>query len=213
MKSKEDTSEHFNRPKDLNSVTMLSKHYYNMEKLKDKVNLHLGCGKRHFPGWIHVDKADYKHIDHQDVTKFPLLDNKVDTIYASHLLEYFDREEVVPVLQEWNRVLKPEGELYLSVPDFGKMSELYQDKRVPLHKFLGPLYGKMECNEDKIFHKTVYDYASLGELLRFTGFKRIEPWRHKDLTKLLSLENSAWDDHSKAKINNQLISLNIRCRK
>ena len=98
-----------------------------------EARLHIGCGKREIPGWVHVDKADFEHIDHKDITKFPILDNTVQTIYASHVLEYFDREEVIPVLQEWYRVLKPEGKLYLAVPDFEAMNKLYTEQNVPLN--------------------------------------------------------------------------------
>ena len=38
-----------------------------------------------------------------------------EEIYASHALEYFDKYEVVNVLKEWNRVLKPGGELKLQL--------------------------------------------------------------------------------------------------
>ena len=45
-------------------------------------------------------------IDNLDIFE----DNSIEEIYASHVLEYFDKYEVVNVLKEWNRVLKP-GEL------------------------------------------------------------------------------------------------------
>ena len=38
-----------------------------------------------------------------------LKDASVDEIYASHVLEYFDRNEVNAVLLEWKRVLKKNG--------------------------------------------------------------------------------------------------------
>ena len=69
--------------------------------------LHLGCGWRNFGDeWVHIDGGDYDHLDHHDITKLPYEDESVDLIYASHVLEYFDREEVVSILQEWTRVLK-----------------------------------------------------------------------------------------------------------
>jgi len=176
-----------------------------------ELKLHLGCGKRHFAGWDSVDKADFQHIKSNNITELPYETNSADVIYASHVLEYFDREEVVSVLNEWRRVLKEDGTLYLSVPDFGTMSRLYQEARIPLHKFVGPLYGKMTAGGDMIYHKTVYDYSSLGELLRFVGFKSIEPWTRKELSDLM--KDKSWDDHSQAKVNGELISLNISCKK
>ena len=64
------------------------------------MKLHLGCGKRDFgEDWTHIDKADFPHIKHHDVTSLPFEDDSCDIIYASHLLEYFDREEVIHVLK------------------------------------------------------------------------------------------------------------------
>lgn len=175
------------------------------------INLHIGCGKRDFgKKWEGIDGADFPHIKSHDITHLEYLPNIVDNIYSAHTLEYFDRENVLPILQEWNRVLKPEGNLYLSVPDFRAMTELYLQDNIPLHKFLGPLFGKMPMDDTTIYHKTVWDYQSLGEYLRIAGFRRIEPWTHNELEQLVGQE---FDDHSKAKINGRLISLNIKCQK
>ena len=84
------------------------------------LQLHLGCGKRYIPGFVHVDTAAFPHIDYRhDVRTLPMFDdNSVDLIYACHVIEYFDRIEVLDVLREWHRVLKPDRVLRLAVPDF-----------------------------------------------------------------------------------------------
>ena len=70
------------------------------------MKLHLGCGKRYLEGYIHVDIAEFEHIDYQlpidDLSTFK--DNTAEEIYASHVLEYFDRNDVINVLTEWKRV-------------------------------------------------------------------------------------------------------------
>ncbi|MBL7382346.1 methyltransferase, partial [Escherichia coli] len=72
--------------------------------MADKIKLHIGCGKRDFgPDWDHIDKADFPHIKSKDVTNLPYETGTIDIIYACHLIAYFDREEIVPVLQEWRR--------------------------------------------------------------------------------------------------------------
>ena len=60
------------------------------------MKLHLGSGSRYLEGYLHVDIADYEHIDiKSSVDKLNTIDNDtVDEIYASHVLEYFDRNEV-----------------------------------------------------------------------------------------------------------------------
>ena len=88
------------------------------------MRLHLGCGWRNFGGdWIHVDGGDYEHLDHNDITKLPYEDETVDLIYASHVLEYFDREEAVDILTEWTRVLKKGGVLRIAQIS-GQVAEL-----------------------------------------------------------------------------------------
>ena len=162
-----------------------------------KVKLHLGGGEKDFgEDWIHIDGGDFPHLHSHDVTQLPFKDESVDLIYASHLLEYFDREEAVEVLSEWRRVLRyppggPGGVLRLAVPDFETMVILYLwKKEYKLESFLGPLYGKinmetvhMEDNRFKesktVYHKTTYDLDSLEELLKSVGMENIHKysWR------------------------------------
>ena len=76
------------------------------------LKLHLGCGKRDFgPDWVHIDAADFPHVTYKSVTRLPYKDKTVDVIYASHLIAYFDRDEIIKVFNEWHRVLKPGGQI------------------------------------------------------------------------------------------------------
>jgi len=150
---------------------------------------------------------------------FPKLeDNSVDLIYASHVIEYFNREEVKDVLNEWIRVLKPNGKLRLAVPNFEAMVELYYIKNrgerpYSLDKFLGPLYGQMSMGEETIYHRTTYDFNSLSSLLENLNMKNIQKWDWRKTS------HSEFDDHSQAyvphmnKDNGTLISLNVECSK
>lgn len=181
------------------------------------MKLHLGCGKRYIPGFLHIDLANFPHIDYRrnvgDLSIFPA--NHVDLIYASHVLEYFDRQEAVGVLKEWFRVLKPGGTLRLAVPDFEALIKVYEMDR-DLHKILGPLYGRLIVSGESntiFYHKTVYDFDSLKTLLESVGFTDVHryDWRetiHRD-----------YDDHSQAYIPHMdkehglLISLNVEAVK
>ena len=102
----------------------------------------MGCGWRNFgSGWIHIDGGDYKHLDSNSITCLPYENNSVSLIYASHVLAYFDREEVMALLEEWKRVLKTGAILRLAVPNFQAYAKLYQSKQITLDQCLGPLYG------------------------------------------------------------------------
>ncbi len=171
--------------------------------MSDEIFLALGCGKRNYGDkWTHIDGGDYEHLDSSDIRNLPYEDETVDVIYASHVFEYFDRAEAVEVLKEWYDVLKPGGKIYLSVPDFDAMAKLYVNDKIPLHKLLGPLYGKMTMGKDTIYHKTVYDYLSLWELMGFIGFKSLDLYDSDDVI-------HGVDDHSRAEINEELISLSM----
>ena len=75
-----------------------------------EVKLHLGCGKKDFgKDWIHIDGGNFEHLHSHNIRELPFDEETVDLIYASHVLEYFDRDEVLVVLEEWKRVLKKGG--------------------------------------------------------------------------------------------------------
>ena len=176
--------------------------------------LHLGCGWRNFgKDWVHVDGGDYDHLDDYDITRLSFNDNTVDLIYASHVLEYFDREEAFYVLGEWGRVLKGGATLRIAVPDFESMVGLYCHETYALENFLGPLYGKMTMSDKTIYHKTIYDFNSLRSLLEHSGFHNIKKYNWRDT------EHAALDDRSQAylphmdKTNGKLMSLNVEATK
>jgi len=178
------------------------------------MKLNLGCGKRNFgKDWIHIDGSNYEHIHSHDIENLPFEENTVDIIYASHVFEYFDREECVNVLQKWKNVLKPGGILRLAVPNFEEYTRLYSNGKITLDQCLGPLYGKWKMTEtETIYHKTTYDYVSLKQILENNGFKDVKKWDWKQV------EHGNIDDYSQSYIphmdkeNGTLMSLNIECR-
>ena len=174
--------------------------------------LHLGCGKRHIPGFIHIDLMPGDHIDHQssvdDLTRFK--DGEVDLIYASHLLEHFPRNQTDGVLKEWYRVLKPSGILRVAVPDFEKLIEVYQ-KYHDLSLILGPLMGGQDYQYN--FHGMAFDFPTLAAKLKLVGFSKVVryDWRkteHKDVDDF----SQAYIPHMDKK-NGILISLNVEATK
>lgn len=171
------------------------------------LKLHLGCGKRDFgKEWVHIDASDYDHLHSHNVKKLPFETGSVDVIYASHLIAYFDRSEIVYVLKEWHRVLKPGGVLRLATPDFWRMTQLYLDSKIKIEQILGPMYGKMNIGVN-IYHKTVWDYPSLARQLMLSGFSHVRRYDHE------RTDHAHHDDHSAAYLKNVLISLNVECNK
>mgnify|MGYP003650738414 CR=1 FL=1 len=171
--------------------------------------INLGCGWRNFgKDWIHIDGGDYPHLDSKDIFNLPYKDNTVDLIYVSHLIAYFDRDEIEDIINKWYNKLKPGGIFRVATPDFGVISELVK-KGHSLENFLGPLYGKMSIEDRIIYHKTTYNFNSLKKLLIKCGFNKIKYYNWRET------EHKNFDDHSQAYIphmykeNGTLISLNI----
>ena len=181
-------------------------------KTKRIIKLHLGCGKKYIPGFIHVDIRKFDHIDYiasvDNLNMFK--DNSVNMIYASHILEHFKRFETEKVLNEWYRVLEKGGILRVAVPDFEKIAKVYLKNR-NLDELIGLLYGGQTYENN--YHYRIFDFQSLSNILRKVGFKKIYryDWRktiHKD-----------YDDFSQSylphmdKKNGTLMSLNIEAIK
>jgi ubiquinone/menaquinone biosynthesis C-methylase UbiE len=192
------------------------------------MKLHLGCGKRIIPGFVHVDLADYEHIDHKaSLNKLPFEDSSASLIYCCHALTYYDRFEIENVLHEWKRVLKPGGIVRISVTDFDALLHIYHaakhaiyntDQMItnPLNEIIGPLFGRWEVtpgSKEFIYHKTVFTYGALENDLCMAGFNNIRHWDWRET------EHTNVDDYSQAfwphmnKESGIQVSLNVEATK
>jgi len=159
--------------------------------------------------------VQFPHVDHvQDIRTLPqFADGSARLIYACQVIEYFDREEVIPILREWRRVLSAGGTLRLSVPNFQVIAKLYA-AGLPLEWFLGTLYGKIDDGSGGYrYHRTTYDEVSLRHVLESAGFVEAELWRWQDI------EHKDVDDFSQAyfphmeKERGILFNLNMQARR
>ncbi len=89
--------------------------------MTDKLGLEIGCG--HFvtgPEWLRMD-ADpaVPNLDYcgSAVGPLPWDDNTFDRIRAVDVLEHIGYRHTLTALREWNRILKPGGEIYIQAPD------------------------------------------------------------------------------------------------
>ena len=164
----------------------------------DEVRLHLGSAKRRLKGFLNVDREASDGVDLvtdvKDLSAFA--DSSVSEIYSSHTLEYFDRDEVRDVLAEWNRVLTPGGKLNVTVPDLNQLIKIYGQAK-DISRILGPLFGKWHnaINGETLYHRTVWDFASLKMFLENSGFASISTF---DPIDYLGSIDKNFDDYSLA---------------
>lgn len=178
------------------------------------MKLHLGCGPRYIPGFVHVDLLRAPHVDIVGpVEKLPLAEGEATLIYASHVLEHFGRREYQAVLAEWFRVLAPGGVLRLAVPDFAACAAIYYESGLidGLSGLVGLIVGGQRDGND--YHKMVFDEAFLTRELLDTGFSTVRRWDWQ------TTEHAGVDDYSQAYIphlqkqDGRLMSLNLEAVK
>lgn len=177
-----------------------------------KKKLHLGCGNKILPGFTNVDiRLDLGADIIDDVgTLETVSDNSIDLIYVCHVLEHFGRNEYHSVLKRWYNVLSDGGVIRISVPDFGKVNQMYTSG-YPLKNLMGFLYGGQTYDQN--YHYITFDFNTLKEDLMSVGFKDVRLWDWRNT------EHSGYDDFSQAYIphmdkeNGTLMSLNVEATK
>jgi predicted SAM-dependent methyltransferase len=139
------------------------------------VLVHLGCGDINARGYINVDFKAAPHVHYaHDVTSLPFLnDCSVDLIYACHVMEHFPVESIKGVLWEWRRVLKRNGILRISVPDFDKLLGVYYDTHCEIESIRAALMGHMDGYNS---HLLIFNYKYLKNILENNGFVGVRFW-------------------------------------
>jgi ubiquinone/menaquinone biosynthesis C-methylase UbiE len=174
------------------------------------MKLHIGCGQRHIPGFVHLDIACKRHVDIVARAEcLPLRNQCCALIYASHILEHFSRNEYLYVLREWWRVLQPGGVLRLAVPDFAACARLYVANSLNrgLLDLIGLICGRQ--NDPYNYHNMVFDEPTLTDALRSVGFRNVRRWDWRQT------EHAHVDDFSQSylphmdKDHGTLVSLNL----
>jgi SAM-dependent methyltransferase len=137
----------------------------------------LGCGE--FPYEpkedevvITVDARDEVKPDYRaDLRRLPFGSGEFDVVTSNHTLEHFNRGEVDAVLDEWIRVMKPDGEFRVRVPNLIWAADQIMNGVVN-HDVLNVLYG--EQSYDLNFHRVGFTPAVLTALLEARGLEVIE---------------------------------------
>lgn len=156
------------------------------------IRLNLGCGDKILEGYVNVDIADERAGKKPDIIcdirKLTLPDAYADEAMAIHVVEHLWRWDVVDVLREWHRVLKPGGKLVLECPNLiTACQEVLKNPDMAAlpgkegQRSMWVLYGDPAWKDPLMCHRWGYTPASLGAVMQEAGFVNIrqEPAQFK----------------------------------
>jgi SAM-dependent methyltransferase len=149
------------------------------------IRLNLGGRTSRIPGFKTVDIEKGSDVQ-TDVSELPFENKSVAEIYASHILEHFPHVRTQYVLEEWRRVLVPGGKLYVSVPDFDALVNVYKVYGGFTDYIRNLLYG--DQGYPLAFHYTIFTYPVLAALCCKAGFRDVKrintmPYKISDCSK------------------------------
>lgn len=95
----------------------------------NKAQLEIGSGSTQRAGWLTLDMCKGADIYWDLRYKTPFAESTFDRVYCSHVLEHFAYRDLKKLLSEMHRVLRPNGEFLIAVPDASIYVEAYLGKR------------------------------------------------------------------------------------
>ena len=164
--------------------------------------LHIG-GKQSHPDWEIFNIQTEPNVDHvgdaSDLSRFT--DQTFDELYASHVLEHFDYNgSLLKTLKEWHRVLKPDGKLYISVPDMEVLCRLFMVQGITIQSRFHLMRVMFGGHIDRYDYHYVGLYSDLlSSLLAEAGFQKALKVKHFGI----------FQDNSALCMDNIPISLNV----
>lgn len=157
------------------------------------LRLNLGCGDKILEGYVNVDVAASRAGKSPDVLcdlrrLEPFADDSADEVMAIHVVEHFWRWEVLDVLREWARVLKPGGRMILECPNLlTACEELLRNPAAAgatdqeAQRTMWVLYGDPRWQDPLMTHRWNYTPQSLAALMQEAGLVKVrqEPAQFK----------------------------------
>jgi predicted SAM-dependent methyltransferase len=133
--------------------------------------IHLGSGKHRIEGYINIDLySDEADIKDDIITLDKFKPSSIELIYSSNSLEHFGKFKYKKALTRWYELLKPDGILRLSVPDFEALCKYYTET-----KDLDSIYSALYAGQDSEwnFHYWCWDFEHLKKDLEAVGFRDV----------------------------------------
>lgn len=162
-------------------------------RVSQGTRLNLGCGDKILPGYVNVDVAPSRAgrapdvlCDLRDLAPFDT--ESCDEVLSVHVVEHLWRWEVVEVLREWMRVLKPGATMILECPNLATACEEFLRDSVggarsgkEGQRTMWVLYGDPQWRDPLMCHRWGYTPTSLREVMEEAGLVNVrqEPAQFK----------------------------------
>ena len=137
------------------------------------MKLHLGCGKRKWPGFVNVDLFGDPDV-RTDLKSLPFDDASADEIHAIHVWEHFYIHECEAVMREWMRVLRPGGTMVLEMPCQNNVFNLIRagEKRPQL--IMWPFFSDPQnIRTEYDLHKWLWSVEDITNFMAQMGFATV----------------------------------------
>lgn len=122
--------------------------------------LDVGCGINKFPGAIGIDRNPRSRADviaELDHFPYPFRSNSFDELRAIHVIEHV--AGVVPTIEEFHRLVRPGGRIYISTPHYTDFSSFCD----PTHRWHLNSFSFRYFGEDNAGYG-YYSAARLNEI-------------------------------------------------
>lgn len=152
----------------------------------ESTRIQLGCGTNPMQGWLNTDYDDRDpEVAFLDCTEaFPLPDGRFDYVFSEHLIEHLDYADGCRMLEECYRILRPEGKIRISTPNFNFLLELCKENKSDLQRkyiqWCAEMWSKV-YQPDVVFvvnnffrewkHQFIYSPDVLSDALKKAGFQ------------------------------------------
>ena len=151
-----------------------------MEIPAEGLRISLGCGRHTLNGWFCIDAQPHPEATRPldlmcDVRKIPLPNACASEVMAIHLFEHLYRWECDDVIEEWKRLLRPQGKLIMEMPDLLKLCRNVLEgrtngRRHPDQMGMWGLYGDPGHKDPLMVHRWAWTFSAIKPFLEAHGF-------------------------------------------